>query len=107
MDGKKIAFWHFQSDFSAYVNAAIVLRKIHYPFRFPNHLSGEFGRLLSLAARRAYPMSRKEIYGWSKEPKPEKSDGYLSFVDIFNPRFYWEKGVFINSPPSNRRDVGV
>ena len=107
VDGKKIAFWHFQSDFSAYVNAAIVLHKIHYPFRFPNHLSGEFGRLLSLAARRAYPMRRKEIYGWLKETNPEKSDDYLSFVDIFNSRFYWEKGVFTNPPPSNRHDVGV
>jgi hypothetical protein len=99
VDGKKIAFWHFQSDFSAYVNAAIVLRKIHYPFRFPNHLNGRFSRLLSVAARRAYPMRRKEIYGWLKEPNPEKSDGYLSFVDIFNSRFYWEKGTFINPPP--------
>jgi hypothetical protein len=107
VDGKKIAFWHFQSDFAAYVNAAIVLHKIHYPFRFPNHLSGEFGRLLSLAARRAYPMRRKEIYGWLKEPNPEKSDDYLSFVDIFNSRFYWEKGVFTNPPASNRHDIGM
>lgn len=107
VEGKKIAFWHFQSDFSAYVNAAIVLHKIHYPFRFPNHLSGRFSRLLSIAARRAYPMSRKEIYGRLKELNPEKSDTSLSFVDIFNSRSYWDKGVFSNLPPSNRHDVGL
>lgn len=54
VDGKKIAFWHFQSDFSAYVNAAIVLHKICYPFLVPNHLSGRLSWLLSLVARNAH-----------------------------------------------------
>ena len=96
VDNKKIAFWHFQSDFSRYVNAAIVLRNIHYPFRFPNHLNGGISRKLSLGARRVYPMTRSEIYGSLKELNSDKSDSSLSFADIFNCRAYWEKGVFAN-----------
>ncbi len=96
VDNQKIAFWHFQSDFSRYVNAAIVLRNIHYPFRFPNHLNGGISRKLSLGARRVYPMTRSEIYGSLKELNSDKSDSSLSFADIFNCRAYWEKGVFAN-----------
>ena len=96
VEGRKIAFWHFQSDFSRYVNAAIVLHNIHYPFRFPNHLNGGISRKLSLGARRVYPMTRSEIYGSLKELNSDKSDSSLSFADIFNCRSYWEKGVFAN-----------
>lgn len=99
VEGKKIAFWHFQSAFSSYVNAAIVLHNMHYPFRYPNHLSGgSFSRKLWAGARRLHPMKRKEIYGSLKELNSDELDGRFSFVDIFNCRSYWEKGVFVNLP---------
>ena len=72
LEGRKIAFWHFQSDFLRYVNVVIVLHNIHYPFRFPNHLNGGISRKLSLGARRVYPMTRSEIYGSLKELNSEK-----------------------------------
>jgi len=99
VEGKKIAFWHFQSAFASYVNAAIVLHNMHYPFRYPNHLSGgSLSRKLWAGARRLHPMKRKEIYGSLKELNSDEFDGRFSFVDIFNCRSYWEKGVFVNLP---------
>ena len=98
VEGKKLAFWHFQSDFSRYVNAAIVLHNMHYPFRYRNHLSGTFSRKLSLVGRRLHPMNRNEIYGSLKELNSDEFDGRFSFVDIFNCRSHWEKGVFVNLP---------
>lgn len=99
VDGRKIAFWHFQSDFSAYVNAAIVLHRIHYPFRFPNHLSDRPSQLLSLAARGTHRMTRKQIYESLKEMNPDESNVNLGLADIFNCRSYWKRGVFSNPPP--------
>jgi hypothetical protein len=98
VDGRKVAFWHFQSAFSEYLNAAIVLRSVHYRFRFPNHLeSGGFGLLLSRLARKA-AMSRRHIYGSLKELNPDNPNIRLSFAEIFNRRAFWKKGVFSNPP---------
>jgi len=107
VNGKMIAFWHFQGSFAAYVNAAIVLHKLHYPFRTPNHLSGRFRKLLSRGARSVCQMGRKRVYGCIRELNLEEGNTGFSFVDIFNGRSYWKKGVFSNLPPArsmpNRR----
>jgi hypothetical protein len=97
LEGKKIALWHFQSDFLKYVNAAVVLSRLHWPFRYPNHLLGRRSDLVSTLARRVFNMSRAEGYNQIKEINPEQADNGFSFVDLFNPQKHWKKNVFDNS----------
>ena len=101
VENKKIAFWHFQSDFVRYVNTARVLHRMHYPSRFPNHLEpSRWQQLVSGMRRRARQMSRREVYSCLEELNSDKSHAVLSFANIFNRQSYWKKGIFSNP---NRR----
>jgi hypothetical protein len=97
VDNKKIAFWHFQTNFVEHVSTAHVLHKLHYPSRFPNRLqTKQWGRLLSSVCRRAQRMSRRQVYSCFEELNLDKSYTSLSFANIFNRQSYWKKGVFSN-----------
>src|SRR5262245_12443581 len=96
IEGKKIAVWHFQSDFLRYVNAAVALSRLHWPFRYPNHLSGKGSEIVSTLARRGFNMSRAETYNQINEINLDHGENGFSFVDLFNRQKYWKKNVFSN-----------
>ena len=97
VENKKIAFWHFQSDFVRYISTARILHRLHYPCRFPNHLEPNgWDTVMALACSRVPRMSRLRTYSSFNELTTEKSHASLSFTDIFNRRAYWKEGVFSN-----------
>lgn len=98
VNNKKIAFWHFQSDFMRYLNTARVLYRMYYPLQFPNHLEPSgLRRVVSALCKNAPRMSRREAYLCLEELASDKSHAALSFANIFNRHSYWKKGIFSNA----------
>lgn len=94
IDGKKIALWHFQSDFSLYLNFTLLSHRFRLPFRSPNQIDHPRWMLLFRAARKYTRFSRLSLYRGFIELNPDQSAAKYRFTDVFNARRHWEKSAF-------------
>ena len=96
LDGKKVALWHFQSDFADYVNYALFSCKLSRALRAPNPVTHPSAKILLKIVRRLRPFSRLTLYGEFKEFNPEPAAAQFRLTDILNKHVHWDKSVFSN-----------
>ena len=94
IEDRKIAIWHFQSNFVRYINHFLLLQRMFYPFSIPNELetSSMVTSMLKRVSRRRY-LGRLQIYEALKELNRSSQDAELSFKDIFNRKRFWKKDI--------------
>lgn len=96
VNGKKIALWHFQSNFTQHLQLAWHLKRIHYPFRYPNLLeSNLLTRNFGYLILKMFPeTNRAGFYDKLIALNDQPADQSFRMQDIFNNRRFWKKDVF-------------
>lgn len=95
LNNRKLAIWHFQSNFVRYMNHFLFLQKLRYPFRIPNELeTSTMNRTALKIISKLAPLSRLEIYSQIQELNPAPVPGGISFKEVFNKDRFWKKEVF-------------
>jgi hypothetical protein len=99
VDGRQIAFWHFQQSFVHYMRQCEVLLRLRWPFVLPNPLESS-DRTRRWVSRVVRPGSRASSYRVVRELALDPADARFGFADVFNRHAYWKRGFFSNGPAS-------
>ena len=100
LEGKKIAFWHFQSFYTRHMNSAVVTHRAGYRGRFPDeNACTPFEKWCWEHARQLSPLSRAQLYGSIRELSHSPTEADFSFADFYNARRFCLPGIFVNDAP--------
>ncbi len=94
IDGKKLAFWHFQGEMRTWLNLVFLLRKLGWRGRVPMHHYNKFARWFAFANHFVLHMSRRDVIHGIRDFGFADTAFQLGLEEIFCDQTYWDEGVF-------------